>query len=613
MILERINSPKDLKDLTVKELEILSSEIREFLIKTISKTGGHLASNLGVVELTIAIHYVFDAPKDKIIFDVGHQCYTHKILTERRHLFHSLRQYGGISGFPSRKESPYDVFDTGHASNSISIAVGLAEAKKRKSEDYKVVAIIGDGALQGGQAFEAINHAGHLKSDIIIVLNDNEMSISKSIGALSSYLNRIMTGEFVTHLREGIKRRIRELPTFGGRFYRLAKNLEEAIKGLFGPGMLFEELGLKYVGPIDGHNLQHLIETLKNIKKLRGPIILHVITKKGKGFVQAEEDPARFHGVSHLLSEEEGCYYSHVFGETLIELAERDERIVAITAAMASGTGLERFSRIYPERFYDVGICESHAVTFAAALATQGLRPFVAIYSTFLQRAYDQIVMDVCLQNLPVILVIDRGGIVGSDGPTHHGAFDLSYLRHIPNMTIMAPKDENELRDMLYSALNYERPCAIRYERGKIKGLQKREIRILPYGSWEILREGRDIWILACGNTVYPALAAAEELEKEAIKAGVINGRFVKPVDDSTLNAIVGSSKLLTVEENTAIGGFGSGILEWIAKNRVSCDVRIIGLPDSFIPHGSQEKLRTVLGLSKEGIKKEVLEWLRRE
>ncbi|MCX8111254.1 MAG: 1-deoxy-D-xylulose-5-phosphate synthase, partial [Syntrophorhabdaceae bacterium] len=448
MYLEKINLPQDLKGLTIPELTALSDEIRKLIIDVVSKTGGHLSSSLGVVELTIALHYVFNTPNDKIIWDVGHQCYAHKILTGRRDRFHTLRQDNGISGFPSRKESEYDVFNTGHASNSISIAVGLAEAKKKTAEDYKIVSVIGDGSLTGGMAFEALNHAGHLKSDIIVILNDNEMSISKNIGALSSYLNRIMTGEFVTRTREEIKNMLKNIPALGDKVYKAAKHLEESIKGFITPGILFEELGFQYFGPVDGHNLNYLIDTLKNIKKLRGPILIHIFTKKGKGYTHAEDDPSRFHGVSTFEidtgnSKQTGLStYTDIFGETIIELAEKDEKIVAITAAMGLGTGLDRFSKVFPNRFYDIGIAEQHGVTFAAALALGGMKPFVAIYSTFLQRAYDQIILDVCLQGLPVVFAVDRGGLVGQDGPTHHGVFDLSYFRHIPNIIVMSPKDE---------------------------------------------------------------------------------------------------------------------------------------------------------------------------
>jgi len=621
MYLEKINLPQDLKGLTVPELNILSDEIRHLIIDVVSKTGGHLSSSLGVVELTIALHYVFNTPKDKIIWDVGHQCYAHKILTGRRDMFHTLRQDNGISGFPSRQESEYDVFNTGHASNSISIAVGLAEAKKKKAEDYRILSVIGDGSLTGGMAFEALNHAGHLKSDIIVILNDNEMSISKNIGALSSYLNRIMTGEFVTKTREEIKSMLKNLPALGDKVYKAAKHIEESIKGFITPGIFFEELGFQYFGPIDGHTLIYLIDTLKNIKRMKGPILVHVVTKKGKGYTHAEDDPSRFHGVSTFEidtgnSKKTGLNtYTDIFGETIIELASLDDRIIAITAAMGLGTGLDRFSRVFPERFYDIGIAEQHGVTFAAALALGGMKPFVAIYSTFLQRAYDQIIIDVCLQGLPVVFAVDRGGIVGQDGPTHHGVFDLSYFRHIPNIIVMSPKDENEFRHMLYSAYIYDRPVAVRYPRGDAQGVVlERELREIPIGTWEILRNGGDLTIVASGNTVYPCLAAAQILHENHIDCTVVNGRFIKPMDRELLIDVANrTKKILTVEENTVIGGFGSGILEVLSEEGIVVPVKRIGIPDMFITHGTQKTLRKRIGIDTEGIVRKVLEWLKRE
>ena len=619
MFLEKINTLKDLRDLTVSELGLLADEIRPYITNVVSRTGGHLSSNLGVVELTIALHYVFNTPEDKIIWDVGHQCYTHKILTGRREQFETLRQDGGISGFPSRKESVFDVFDTGHASNSISVAVGLAEAKKKSHSDNKVLAVIGDGSLTGGMAFEALNHAGHLKSEIIVVLNDNEMSISKNIGALSSHLNKIMTGEFVSNVREEIKSRIKNLPGVGDKVYKVARHVEEAIKGLVTPGMLFEALGFTYVGPVDGHNLNHLIDNLRNIKRLRGPVLIHVITKKGRGYDHAEDDPARFHGISTFevttgnCTGTGACTYTDVFGDTIIELARKDERIVAITAAMGLGTGLDRFSSLFPDRFYDIGIAEQHGVTFAAAFALGGYRPFVAIYSTFLQRAYDQVVLDVCLQNLPVVFAVDRSGIVGQDGPTHHGAFDVSYFRHMPNMIVMSPKDENELRHMLYSAYLSEKPAVVRYPRGEAYGvIMDKTLKEIPIGTWERLKDGMDIAIVACGNTVYPALSAAMELEGEGIHCSVINGRFVKPMDREMLLSLAQEvPKILTVEENVLIGGFGSGVMEMLSEEGITVPVKRLGIPDAFLPHGSQGSLRKSIGIDKEGIKKSIKLWLK--
>ena len=622
MFLEKINSPEDLKGLTIPELAHLSEEIRRLIIDTVSKTGGHLSSSLGVVELTIALHYVFNTPEDKIVWDVGHQCYAHKIVTGRRERFCTLRQDEGLCGFPSRKESTYDVFNTGHASNSISIALGLAEARKKLNLSHKIVAVIGDGSLTGGMSFEALNHAGHLKSDIIVVLNDNEMSISKNIGALSSYLNRIMTGEFVTNAREELKRILKNIPTIGDRVYMAARHFEEAVKGFISPGMLFEELGFQYFGPVDGHDLTYLLENLKNIKKLKGPRLIHVVTKKGKGYGHAEDDPSRFHGISTFEIDTGNSIknghrtYTDVFGDAIVELAEKDEKIVAITAAMGLGTGLDKFSRLFPDRFYDIGIAEQHGVTFAAALAQGGLKPFVAIYSTFLQRAYDQILLDVCLQGIPVVFAVDRSGIVGQDGPTHHGAFDLTYFRHMPGMTVMSPKDANELRQMLYSAYLYDKPVAIRYPRGEaqsLKGIQKK-FQEIPFGSWEKLREGGDIAILACGNLVYPSLTAAEELEQEGIHCAVINARFIKPMDREMLVETAARTKyLLTAEENAAIGGFGSGVMELLSEEGLTVPVKRLGIPDLFLPHGSQKTLRATTNLDSEGIKKAVREWLKSE
>jgi 1-deoxy-D-xylulose-5-phosphate synthase len=618
MFLEKINTLKDLRDLTVSELGLLADEIRPYITNVVSRTGGHLSSNLGVVELTIALHYVFNTPEDKIIWDVGHQCYTHKILTGRREQFKTLRQDEGISGFPSRKESPFDVFDTGHASNSISIAVGLGEAKKKSHSTNKVVAVIGDGSLTGGMAFEALNHAGHLKSEIIVVLNDNEMSISKNIGALSSHLNKIMTGEFVSNVREELKTRIRNLPGVGDKVYKAARHVEEAIKGLVTPGMLFEALGFTYVGPVDGHNLNHLIDNLRNIRRLKGPVLIHVITKKGRGYNHAEDDPARFHGISTFevttgtCIGPGACTYTDVFGDTIIELARKDGRIVAITAAMGLGTGLERFSSLFPDRFYDIGIAEQHGVTFAAAFALGGYRPFVAIYSTFLQRAYDQIILDVCLQDLPVVFAVDRSGIVGQDGPTHHGAFDISFFRPMPNMIVMSPKDENELRHMLYSAYLSEKPAVVRYPRGEARGVIMDEtLKEIPIGTWEHLKDGKDIAIVACGNTVYPALSAATELESGGIHCSVINGRFVKPMDRRMLVSLAHEvPKILTVEENALIGGFGSGVMEMLSEEGIAIPVKRLGIPDAFLPHGSQGSLRKSIGIDKEGIKKSIKLWL---
>jgi len=621
MVLDRVNSPLDLRQLTLSELGQLADEIRAMIIETISRSGGHLSSNLGVVELTLALHSVFDTPHDKIIWDVGHQCYTHKIVTERKDKFWTIRQPAGLSGFPNRRESVYDIFGTGHASNSISVAIGMAEAKKMTGEERHVIAVIGDGSLSGGMAFEALNHAGHLKSDVIVILNDNEMSISKNVGALSAHLNRIMTGEFVSGLREDIKNMIRNLPALGDRVYKTARYVEEAIKGLVTPGILFEELGFQYVGPVDGHNLSHLTATLNNVKKLKGPTLVHVVTTKGKGYAPAEKDPARFHGISKFDPEtgdslqNGAATYTDVFGDTMIELAGLDEKVVAITAAMCLGTGLEKFSKLFPGRFYDIGMAEGHGVTFAAALAFSGLKPFCAIYSTFLQRAYDQLVVDVCLQELPVVFALDRSGIVGQDGPTHHGNFDISYLRHMPNMISMSPKDENELRHMLYSAHSYGKPTSIRYPRGEGIGVPTEgEFREIPLGKWEVLKEGKDIVLVACGPLVYQALYAAFDLERQGISCAVVNGRFIKPMDREVLVNLAGFTKrVLTIEENTVAGGFGSGVMEVLSEEGIQVPVTRMGVPDRFLPHGSQKGLREACGLDKDGIEKKVKAWLETE
>lgn len=593
----------------------LAAEIRPFITNVISGTGGHLASNLGAVELTLALYYVFDTPHDKIVWDVGHQCYTCKLITGRRDFFPTIRQDGGLSGFPCKAEGPYDVFDTGHASNSISVATGLAESKAKTGSTSKIIAVIGDGSLTGGMAFEALNHAGHLRSDLIVVLNDNEMSISKNVGGLSTHLNRIMTGEFMSNFREELKVRMKNMPTI----YKTARYLEEAVKGIFGPGMLFEELGFTYVGPVDGHNMEHLCETFRNVSRLKGPLLVHVVTRKGKGYTHAENDPERFHGISTFElttgnSTSKGKKtYTDIFGDTIIELAKMDDRIIAITAAMGLGTGLDKFSDMFPDRFYDIGIAEQHGVTFSAALALGGLKPIVAIYSTFLQRAYDQIILDVCLQNLPVVFAVDRSGIVGQDGPTHHGVYDLSYFRHIPNMTVMAPKDENELRHMLYSAYRYNRPCAIRYPRGEALGVPlDAEFKMIEFGTWELLEEGEDVTIIACGVMVPVAIKAASMLGQKGIRTGVVNGRFIKPMDEKLLMDVASRTRrIITLEENVLIGGFGSGVSEALNRAGVCMPFRSLGIPDTFITHGKQDTLRRAFGLDRDSIVETITEWVK--
>jgi len=616
-ILDSIDSPEDLRQLERNDLPRLAEEIREEIISTCSQVGGHVAPSLGVVELTLALHYVFDTPRDKLIWDVGHQAYAHKLITGRRRRFKTLRQAGGISGFPKREESIYDTFGSGHSGNSVSVALGMAEARDLHGDDYKVVAIIGDGGLTAGMAFEALNCAGEQKRDLIVVVNDNEMSISKSVGAVSAYLNRIMTGQRINRFREDIKKFLQEIPGIGTSVLKLVKQGEESLKGLVVPGILFEELGFQYFGPLEGHHIEHLIETLSNVKKLRGPILIHVLTKKGKGYPPAEANPDIYHGVGQferatgrVHTNSSPPTYTQIFGRALVELAREDERVVAITAAMPLGTGLTEFAERFPDRFYDIGIAEQHGVTFAAGLALGGLRPVVAIYSTFLQRAYDQIVHDVCLQRLPVVFAMDRGGIVGEDGPTHQGLFDLSYLRHIPGMILMAPKDENELRRIVATAIQYEDgPIAFRYPRGSGYGvpLDKR-IKPLKIGKGEVLRQGSDCLILAIGSTVYPALQAATLLEAEGIGATVVNSRFVTPLDEELIDELASKHRvLMTVEENVVTGGFGSAVLEFLhTRGRSLPHVHCLGIPACFVEHGSQAVLRRKYHLDAEGIAHEV-------
>ncbi len=613
MVLERVNYPEDLKNLSKEELKELAKELREFIIGVVEKTGGHLASSLGVVELTIALLRVFSPPKDEIVWDVGHQSYPYKVLTGRKDKFKTLRQFGGISGFPSIKESPYDSFGTGHSSTSISAALGIAVGKRLKGEEGKVVAVIGDGALTAGEAYEGLNNAGQLKEDLIVILNDNEMSISKNIGAISNYLTKITTGESLRKAKERLEGVVKKV--FGEKVYRGIKRVEDlVIKGLFPPGMLFEELGFRYVGPIDGHDIELLETTLRNVSKMKGPTLVHVLTKKGKGYKPAEERPEKFHGVSPKVVKS-SCpspTYTEVFANTLIEIGKEDERVIGITAAMPSGTGLNKFGEVFPNRFFDVGIAEQHAVTFAAGLARKGLKPVVAIYSTFLQRAYDQIIHDVALQELPVVFAIDRAGLVGEDGATHHGAFDLSYLRVVPNLVVSSPKDEEELRHLLYTALKSDRPFAIRYPRGRGYGVKIREpLKELPIGKWEVLKEGKDLLILAVGWPVYQALRASLELEKRGITATVVNARFVKPIDEELLRQLASFHKtIITVEENTVKGGFGSAVNEFLS-GWYEGKIYNLGLPDKFIEHGKQEILRKLAGIDKEGILKKALEILK--
>lgn len=621
MLLEQISSPADIKGLSMKDLKKIAREIKRKIIECVSLNGGHLASNLGVIELTIALHYVFDSPVDKIIWDVGHQSYAHKLLTGRYERFSTIRQYGGISGFPKRSESEHDPFGTGHSSTSISAALGILEGRDKNGEQFKVVAVIGDGAMTGGMAFEGLNNAGHIGKDLIVILNDNEMSISRNVGALAAYLNRMLTGDLYQKIKKETKSRLESIPKVGGKAAKIAQKTEEMFKRLFLPGLIFEELGFTYVGPVDGHDIELLIRTLKSVKKETTPTIIHVITKKGRGYEFSEKYPSLYHGVGPFKLETGSpmggdlLTYSEVFGNTLTSLADRDPSIIAITAAMKEGTGLNLFAEKHPDRFYDVGIAEQHAVTFAAGLATQGQKPVVAIYSTFLQRAYDQIVHDVCMQKLPVVFAVDRGGIVGEDGPTHQGTFDLSYLRHIPQMIVMEPKDQYELAAMLQLALSLRCPVAVRYPRGTVEPLDTPSSAHASFrtGEAEILRDGKDIALVALGRTVYSAMRVAEKLEKDGVSAMVVNARFVKPLDRVLFSSIVSLiPRVVTIEENVLQGGFGSAFLEFLNEaDATHVHVKRIGIPDIFLEHGKQSELRRQYGLDDDGIFRSVHSFLR--
>lgn len=603
MLLDNINSPQDLKNLSLEQLTELASQIRQRIIEVVAHTGGHLASSLGAVELIIALHYCLNMPQDKIIFDVGHQAYAHKILTGRNKDFSHLRQCQGISGFPAKDESIYDIFTTGHSSTAVSLALGLACARDynlAQNEYFKVVAVIGDGSLSGGLCFEGLNNAGHLKKDMLVILNTNELSIAPNVGALSTYLNKIISLPIYNRFRQSLESFVKSRMPKGSRLIKLANKFEEGLKGLFIPGIFFEELGFRYFGPIDGHNLSILIPTLKNILNIKGPRLLHVVTNKGKGYVPAETEPVRFHGTGPFdietgasLSQETPKTYTEVFSRKLLELAGLEKRIVAITAAMPEGTGLDRFRDLYPERFFDCGIAEEHAVCFAAGLAKQGLKPVVAIYSTFLQRAYDQIIEDVALQNLAVIFCVDRAGIVGEDGATHQGIFDIVFLRSIPNLIIMAPKDAAELEAMLECAINLGKPVAIRYPKSVIP-FARYPVCPLEVGKAQVLKEGKGFVIIALGSMVVPSLAAIELLEKENLSGTLINARFVKPLDINLFKTVSAKTKFIfTVEEGILEGGFGSAVSEVIDKPVVK-----IGLPSEFIPHGKRDLLLDKYGLN---------------
>ena len=614
-LLESIDDPAALRRLDRKQLAQLATELRAFIVDSVSSTGGHLSSNLGTVELTIALHYVFQTPKDKLIWDVGHQTYGHKILTGRRAGMGQLRQKGGIGGFPRREESVYDTFGTAHSSTSISAAIGMAVAARSQGQDHRVIAVIGDGAMTAGMAFEALNNAKQADANVIVVLNDNDMSISENVGALNNYLAKLMSGRFYAATKKTAEKMLSVSPPMK----ELAKRFEEHAKGMITPSTLFEEFGFNYTGPIDGHNIDVLIDTLQNVTRLKGPQFLHVVTRKGQGYKHAEEDPITYHGPGKFdpgvgivkakpaVDARPKPTYTQIFGEWLCDMARLDARLVAITPAMREGSGMVKFSQQFADRYFDVGIAEQHAVTFAAGLAVAGMKPVVAIYSTFLQRAYDQLIHDVALQNLPVVFALDRGGLVGADGPTHHGAFDLSYLRCIPNLTVMAPADENECRQMLYTAFTVDGPSAVRYPRGAGPGAEiQQPMTALPIGRGEVRREGKRVAILAFGSMLRPALEAAVETN-----ATVANMRFVKPLDRELIFRLATTHELLvTVEENVVAGGAGSAVAEALAADGIAVPVLSLGLPDSFVEHGDSQQLLADCGLDGEGIAKAVRERL---
>lgn len=610
-LLNSINSPEDLKKLPIDKLPALAQEIRKEIIDTVSRQGGHLASSLGSVELIIALHYILKTPNDIIVWDVGHQAYAHKILTGRRDKFRTLRQLGGLSGFPSKEESIYDPFTVGHSSTSISTALGLTTAREIRKQSGRIVVMIGDAALAGGMSLEALNHAGHMKKDLMVILNDNEISISRTIGALSKYLNSIITNPLYNRFRMKTQEIVKSIPLVGKRAFTMARRFEEGLKNLIVPGVIFEELGFRYFGPIDGHDIGAIINTLKNLITLKGPVILHVLTKKGKGYKFAEDNPAAFHsaapfdvktGVARRAESADGLTFTAAFGRKLVEMARKDKKIAAVTAAMPDGTGLADFAKEFPDRFFDVGIAEAHAVGFAAGLAKGGLKPVIAVYSTFLQRAYDQIIHDVSLQGLPVLFCLDRAGLVGEDGPTHHGIFDITCLRHIPGLIIMAPACVKELEAMIEFGLKSKKSVVIRYPKG-VSALEYSAVKI-EIGKAEILRHGKDVAIFALGSMVGPALEASERLDKDRIKAEVINARFVKPLDEDLLEDVLSRiKKVVTIEEGVASGGFGSSIAEFIEREKIkNVTLEMIGLPDEFVEHGKREELLKKYNLSAEGI-----------
>ena len=621
-LLDGVEYPKDIRRFSIDELNQLAAEIREEVISVVSEVGGHFASTLGAVELTLALHYVFNTPEDRIVWDTGHQAYAHKLICGRRNRLATIRQLNGLSGFLSREESEYDVFGAGHAGTSISAALGMVEAKDLEGASRKVVAVISDGGLSAGLTYEGLNSAGHLDRDLIVVLNDNEHFIDPRVGAVSSFLSKQFTSDLGVRLQKNLSNLLRSLPS-GENLKQAARKMRDSFLSLVTPGFLFESLGFQYVGPIDGHNISEMITTLESVKKLDGPTLVHVLTKKGKGYAPAEQDPIKFHAVTpfHVLTgkpkKEKGPVptYTDVFGQSLVRLAKGNPKIVGITAAMGSGTGIDKLAREMPRRTYDVGIAEQHAVTFAGGMATEGFIPVVAIYSTFLQRGYDEILHDVCLQNLHVVFALDRAGLVGADGPTHHGVFDFAYMRAMPNMVIMAPKDENELQHMLKTAIDHPGPISLRYPRGEGWGVAlDKDMKTLEIGKAEILRQGGDVVIAAIGQTVLPALKAAEELAPLGIDASVVNARFVKPLDKNLFRDLLTRvPRLITVEDHVVTGGFGSGLIEFLAdEGFTGIEVKRLGVPDRFIPHGTQDELRKMCGFDKDAIAQATLQLVRR-
>lgn len=618
MVLDQIQNVNDIKNLTEEEIDTLQDEIRTFLVESIAKTGGHLASNLGVIELTMALHLSFDLTKDKIVWDVGHQSYTHKILTGRKDGFEHLREYGGMSGFPKTEECEADSFNTGHSSTSISAGLGLAEAREITGQDYFVISVIGDGALTGGMAFEALNNASRMKTNFIIVLNDNNMSISENVGGLSKYLNDFRTADAYMDLKDGVVNSLSKIPVYGDRIVRKIRNAKSGIKQLFVPGMFFEEMGITYLGPVDGSNIKAMRRAFTEAKRVRGPVLVHVLTKKGNGYVPAERHPARFHGTAPFdietgvpLHKQSKAHYTDVFSTVMKKMGEREPKLVAITAAMTDGTGLKRFRNLYPERFFDVGIAEEHAVTFAAGMAKSGLKPVFAVYSSFLQRAYDQILHDVCLQNLPVVFAIDRAGLVGKDGATHQGIFDLSYLATLPNLTIMAPKNKWELSDMLKFAIAADTPMAIRYPRGDACDLWKEKRAPIESGKAEVLCEGTEVALFAIGSMVETAWKVMEKLQERGISATVVNARFAAPLDKECICGLAQKHRLLvTLEENVASGGMGEHVAALLMEEQSRIKLLRIAVPDMFVEHGDVDTLYRVLGMDADTVTNRICEGL---